>query len=49
MDMQRSKVPPERLLLLGADVLEVLFAEDDDATLGNEEREFVLLEVVELR
>jgi len=48
MDMQRSKVPPERLLLLDADVLEVLIAEDDDTALSDEECEFVLLEIVEL-
>lgn len=46
MDMQGSEVPTKRLLLLDPDVLEVLVAEDDDASLGNEEGEFVFLGVV---
>jgi len=49
VDMQRPEIPPKLLLLLQPNVLEILIAEDDDAALGDEQRELVLLEVVELR
>jgi hypothetical protein len=48
VDVQRPKVAAKLLLLLDADVLEVLVAEHDHATLGDEKRELVLLLVVEL-
>lgn len=49
MDVERAKVPCKGLLLLNADVLEVLVPEHDDAALGQQERKLVLLEVVQLR
>ncbi len=49
VDVQRAKVAAELLLLLKANVLEVLVAEDDDAALGDEQGELVTLLVVELR
>jgi len=48
MDVQRPKVQPECLLLLDANVLEVLVAEDDHAALGDQQRQLVFLEAVEL-
>lgn len=49
MDMQRSKIPPKFLLFLNPNVLKVLVPEDHHTPLGNEQRQLVLLEVVELR
>ncbi len=49
MDVQRPEIPAKLLLLLNANVLEVLVSKDDDTTLGNEKRKLVLLQVVELR
>jgi hypothetical protein len=49
VDVQRPKVAAKLLLLLDADVLEVLVPEHDHATLGDEKCELVLLLVVELR
>ncbi len=49
VDVQGPKVPGKGLLLLDADVLEVLAPEHDDAALGEQEGQLVLLEVVQLR
>ena len=49
MDVQRPKVLAKFLLLVDADVLEVLVSEDDNAALGDEQRELVLLCVIQLR
>lgn len=48
MDVQRPKVAAKLLLLLDADILEVLVPENNNAPLGDEQRELVLLLVVEL-
>lgn len=47
--MQAAKVPAELLLLLRANVLEVLVPEDHHAALGDEQGELVLLRVGQLR
>lgn len=47
VDVQRAKVAGKFLLGVDAGVLEVLVAEDDDAALGNEQGELVLLQVGE--
>lgn len=49
MDVKRPEVSAKLLLLLDANVLEVLASEHDDAALGEQECELVLLRVVELR
>ena len=49
MDVQGSKVSAKSLLLFDSDILEVLVTEDDDAAFGDQERELVLLQVVQLR
>ena len=49
MDVERTKVARKLLLLLDANILEVLAAEDDDASLGNEQGQLVLLRVAQLR
>ena len=49
MDVQGSKISAKCLLLFDSDILEVLVTEDDDAAFGDQEREFVLLKVVQLR
>lgn len=49
MDVQRPEVPAEFLLLLDANVLEVLAAEDNNTAFGNEKRQLVFLTVVQLR
>ena len=49
MDVQRAEIPAEFLLLLDANVLKVLVPKDDHAALGDEERQLVLLHVVQLR
>lgn len=48
VDVQRAKVLPELLLLFDADVLEILVAEDNDTALGDEQGQFVLLDVAQL-
>lgn len=48
MNVKRPKVPAKLFLLLDANVFEVLIAENDDASLGDEESQLVLLDVVEL-
>lgn len=49
VDVEGAKVAGKVLLLLNADVLKVLVAEDDDAALGNEQGQLVLLQVIEGR
>lgn len=48
VDVQGTKVSTEFFLLCYADVLEVLVAEDNDAAFGDQQREFILLQVAEL-
>lgn len=48
MDVERAKVVRKILLLLHANVLEVLSAEDYDAALGDEQGELIPLAVVQL-
>lgn len=48
MNVQWSEMATEFLLLLYANVLEVLVSEDDDSSLGNEQGELVPLLLVEL-
>ncbi len=47
--MQGSKVSAESLLLVDSDILEILVTEDDDAAFGDQERQLVLLQVVQFR
>jgi hypothetical protein len=49
VDVQRAKVAGKFLLGVDAGVLEILVAEDDDAALGNEQGELVLLQVGQRR
>ena len=48
MDVQGTEVPRKLLLPLRSNVLEVLVPEDDDAALRDQERQLILLAVVEL-
>lgn len=48
MDMERTKVSAKLLLLLDANVLEILPTKDDDTSLGDEEGQLVLLGIVKL-
>lgn len=49
MNMQRPKILTELLLLLNANVLEVLVAEDNNASLCDQEGKLILLGIVQLR
>ena len=49
MDMKGAEIPPECLLLLDADVLEILVPEHNDSPLGDEERELIFLQIVQRR
>ncbi len=49
MNVKRPKVAPELLLLVDTDILEVLVPEDDDTTLGDQQRQLILLPVGKLR
>lgn len=47
--MQRPKVSCKFLLLLRSNVLEILVTENHDAPLSNQQRQLILLRVVQLR
>lgn len=49
MNMQRAKVFCKFLLLLRPNIFKVLSAKHDHSPLGNEQRKFVLLRVIQLR
>jgi hypothetical protein len=48
VDMERAEVARKRLLFLDSNVLEVLVAEDNDASLGDEQRKLILLGIAQL-
>lgn len=48
MNMETAEVLPELLLFLRPDVLEVLVAENYNTTLGDQQRELILLSIGQL-
>jgi hypothetical protein len=48
VDVESAKVRAELFLLLNANVLEILASKDDDASLGDQKRKFVFLDISQL-
>lgn len=48
MNMQRSEVSANRLLLLDTNVFEVLVTEDHNASLGDQQSKLILLHITQL-
>jgi hypothetical protein len=48
MDVESAEVRAELFLFLNTNVLEILASKDDDASLGDQKREFVLLDISQL-
>jgi hypothetical protein len=48
VDVESAEVRAELFLLLNTNVLEILASKDDDASLGDQKREFVFLDISQL-